>query len=198
MYERSKSYLFFPVFEKTRVHTVLTVWRVRVLIAALLFMQYGCVAGGLADFDLTDQSVSSHRFTAGDVSIEGSLVQPAGCNSQSTALIVHGDGPQDRWSASGYLPIVNALLDECIAVFSWDKPGIGGSTGNWLSQSMDDRAVVASAALEYVRNLDESSGKRIGYLGFSQAGWVIPIASSLSGAGSVFNGNQAATRRAQQ
>jgi len=25
-------------------------------------------------------------------------------------------------------------------VFSWDKPGVGASTGNWLHQSMSDRA----------------------------------------------------------
>jgi dienelactone hydrolase len=89
-------------------------------------------------------------------------------------LIVHGDGPQDRYSADGYIPLINALLDAGIGVFSWDKPGIGESEGDWRKQSMDDRASEARAAHDAVRRAAGRKVGAIGYLGFSQAGWVLP------------------------
>jgi pimeloyl-ACP methyl ester carboxylesterase len=70
------------------------------------------------------------------------------------------------------------LTDAGIGVFSWDKAGVGTSTGNWLNQTMDDRADEALAALQAVSALDGIDGNRVGFLGFSQAGWVLPRVAS--------------------
>lgn len=69
--------------------------------------------------------------------------------------LVHGDGPQDRWSEGGYIPLVKFLVSQGIAVFSWDKPGVGNSTGNWLAQTMSDRAEEAVLALKKLREQPE-------------------------------------------
>ena len=105
---------------------------------------------------------------------------PNKCGNPAVAVFVHGDGPQNRWHSDGYLPLMNSLLSDCIGVFSWDKPGVGDSGGNWLKQTMDDRAILANAVLVYLRALPELSNNRIGYLGFSQAGWVVPKAASIT------------------
>lgn len=138
------------------------------------------VLRGLSDFDLSDCRTTIHRFHVGKASLEGTLVLPTGSSDVPIAVLVHGDGPQTRWSDDGHLPLVNALLDDGIGVFSWDKPGTGSSGGNWLDQSMHDRAVEAIAVVAYLRGLPDLSPDRIGFLGFSQAGWVVPQASDTA------------------
>jgi alpha/beta superfamily hydrolase len=78
------------------------------------------------------------------------------------------------------------LLSQGFAVFSWDKPGIGKSTGNWLAQSMAERQKEVQSAITFVRNSDGYSGDKLGLLDFSQAGWVVPaVANNNSDVGFV-------------
>jgi pimeloyl-ACP methyl ester carboxylesterase len=66
------------------------------------------------------------------------------------------------------------LLRQGFAIFSWDKPGIGESTGNWLAQSMKQRQQEVQSAVTFIRDSYGYSGSQVGLLGFSQAGWVVP------------------------
>lgn len=126
----------------------------------------------VADFDLPPDDQRTVTFSQGGNVLEGTLVTASA--DGPVVLLVHGDGPQDRWADGGYLPLVNTLLDAGISVFSWDKPGVGASSGTWLHQSMQDRADETAAALAAVRQVPEVEGRSIGLLGFSQAGWVLP------------------------
>lgn len=114
-------------------------------------------------------------FAAGGNVLSGSLWLPES-DPIAVVVLVHGDGPQDRTSDGAYTPLVNVLLDHGIAVASWDKPGVGGSSGNWLDQSMADRAQEASAALKALAGAVGDLPR--GALGFSQAGWVVPKLSA--------------------
>ena len=172
-----------PTKTSLRWVTQFRVWTQRVVgLAALAVAGLGAWVGlcGLMDFDLSEHRLSVHRFEVAGIRLEGTLALPDQSTQPPIVVLVHGDGPQDRWSDDAYLPLVNALLDGGIGVFSWDKPGIGSSTGSWLQQSMHDRALEAAAALEYLRSVPELSLGAIGYLGFSQAGWVLPEASQAS------------------
>jgi alpha-beta hydrolase superfamily lysophospholipase len=74
-----------------------------------------------------------------------------------------------------YRPIWKEFARRGIATFSWDKPGIGGSTGDWLQQSMEDRGEIVKNAVNYLQTLDKTVDEnKIGVMGFSQAGWVLP------------------------
>lgn len=132
----------------------------------------------LSDFDLSGYGKQHTVFFKhnNDVLV-GTLILPPDKVSPPFVLLVHGDGPQDRWSEGGYIPLVKFLVSQGIAVFSWDKPGVGNSTGNWLAQTMSDRAEEAVLALKKLREQPELKKSRGGYLGFSQAGWVVPQAS---------------------
>lgn len=159
-------------------------WRKRILfclaaLAASILAAGGAALKGLADFEISGADVRQVEFQAGGARLAGTLILPAGAVSPPVALIVHGDGPQDRFSGSGYLPLINALLDDGIGVFTWDKPGTGQSSGDWLGQSMADRADEALAALAHVRTIAGIDPGKVGFLGFSQAGWVIPRAAAL-------------------
>jgi hypothetical protein len=132
------------------------------------------VVRGLSDFDLTGHSIREVSFELDDAVLSGTLVMPMDATNPPIALIVHGDGAQDRFSAGGALPLINALVDAGIGVFTWDKAGVGESTGNWLDQTMEGRADEALAALQAISALDDTNLDQVGFLGFSQAGWVLP------------------------
>ena len=74
-----------------------------------------------------------------------------------------------------YEPIFEEFASRGIASLSWDKPGVGESTGQFLDQSFDDRADEALSAIESIRDLDEINREQIGLWGISQAGWVMPM-----------------------
>lgn len=135
---------------------------------------------GMMDFDLSERSVTEIGFDHGPDHLSGSLILPNQHHDGPIALIIHGDGPQDRFSGDGYLPLFNALLDQNIGIYSWDKAGIGDSSGNWLDQSMKDRATEAVVAFDMIASKRPQSAGKIGFLGFSQAGWVIPKAANLT------------------
>lgn len=129
----------------------------------------------IMDFSLDQGHSNEVSFFSGQNKLSGTLLIPKHVSSPPIVLIVHGDGPQDRFAQSGYLPFINQLLSAGIGVYSWDKPGIGKSSGNWLSQSMPDRAKEVIAALKKIRHLPGINPQKVGLLGFSQAGWVIPL-----------------------
>jgi pimeloyl-ACP methyl ester carboxylesterase len=70
------------------------------------------------------------------------------------------------------------------AVFSWDKPGTGESTGEFNRKGVWDvltrRAEILADGIDLLVGLPEIDGDRIGLWGISQAGWVMPKALDLS------------------
>ncbi len=130
----------------------------------------------LEDHDLERRGSVPFSFTAGDNRLSGMAWLPVG-DPIAVVVLVHGDGPQDRTSGGYAPPLVNVLLDGGIAVASWDKPGVGASSGNWLDQTMTDRADEARAALNALAIMVPGDVPR-GAIGFSQAGWVLPKLSA--------------------
>lgn len=89
-------------------------------------------------------------------------------------VFVHGDGPVDATNDGFYQPIWEALAKAGYASLSWSKAGIGGSSGAWLNQSLDDRATDVEEAIAWVRTQPGIDPHRIGLWGASQGGWVVP------------------------
>ncbi|MBN3828345.1 alpha/beta hydrolase [Burkholderia sp. Ac-20384] len=165
------------------------------LVLLLLAAVGAVVLRGLSDFELKGAEVSTLVFRAGDADLVGTLALPAHAPDAPIVLLVHGDGPRTRFSDDAMLPLVNSLLDAGIGVFAWDKQGTGRSGGDWLAQSMQDRANEAIAAMARVRAAVGPAPK-IGLLGFSQGGWVIPrVANAVRPAFSVIVGGAVSWRR---
>ncbi len=89
-------------------------------------------------------------------------------------VFVHGDGPVDATHETFYRPLWESFARAGYASLSFDKPGVGGSEGDWLDQSMEDRAEETLAAVRWARGRPDVDGRRIGLWGASQAGWVLP------------------------
>ncbi|MFC4305941.1 alpha/beta hydrolase family protein [Cohnella boryungensis] len=107
--------------------------------------------------------------------LAGTLALPEnGSGKFGLVVFVHGDGPIDDSYNDGYKPLWEKFASVGYASLSLDKPGIGGSSGHWLEQSMEDRAQEIVHAIEWARSLPEIDERFIGLWGASQAGWVIP------------------------
>ncbi len=107
--------------------------------------------------------------------LNGSLVLPK--NSQGKVglvVFIHGDGPANASYNGGYEPLWEKLANQGYASLSWSKPGVNGSSGNWLEQTMDERAIEATEVINWAKSLQNIDKERVGLWGASQAGWVIP------------------------
>ncbi|MFJ4092852.1 alpha/beta hydrolase family protein [Kitasatospora sp. NPDC089913] len=154
------------------------------LVAAVL------VAAGLAgtvlwqhSYDLDERRVTIRH--GGHVLNAVLAVPRDGRERHGLVVYVHGDGPVDATHDDGYRPIWEANAAAGYASLSWDKPGVAGAPGNWLDQSMDDRADEVAAAIAWARARPDVDGDRIGLWGASQAGWVLPKVAARTPVGFV-------------
>ena len=101
----------------------------------------------------------------------------AGSGPYPAVAFVDGSGPAER---DGWEDEAEALAGAGFASLAWDKPGCGGSGGDWRDQSLQDRAAEALAAVACLAAQDGVDPARIAMLGGSQGGWVGPLAASMS------------------
>jgi pimeloyl-ACP methyl ester carboxylesterase len=129
-------------------------------------------------------------FANGGVRLAGQLISPTSAGRHPAIILVHGSGPQNRESM---LPFARFLVGHGVAVLGYDKRGVGASTGDWYSETIEDLASDVVAAFNYLKTRSDIDPRQIGLLGISQAGWVMPLAAirakdiafliSISGAG---------------
>ena len=129
-------------------------------------------------------------FSNGAIHLAGTLISPATGGKHPAIILVHASGAEDR---EYLLPFARFLIRHGVAILGYDKRGVGGSTGDWKTASFDDLAADALAAFDYLRARKDIDRTQIGLLGWSQAGWVMPLTAirakdiafliSISGAG---------------
>lgn len=103
------------------------------------------------------------------------LVKPTGTDGpHGLVVFVHDDGPADADRDHDYKPLWNAFAEAGYASLSWDKPGVNGAPGDWLQQSMRDRAAEVESAISWAYTRPDLDTTRLGLWGLGQAGWVVP------------------------
>ncbi|HEJ7009236.1 TPA: alpha/beta hydrolase, partial [Serratia marcescens] len=101
------------------------------------------------DFRFVTEPVT---VTAGGNRLTGTLVLPQHAPVKPGVVVfVHGDGPANASRDEGYYGIWEAMAQQGYAVLSFDKPGVGGSGGNWLHQTMADRARETADIIDWAR-----------------------------------------------
>jgi hypothetical protein len=119
-------------------------------------------------------------FRCGDFELVGDLRLPAGDGQYPAVIMVHGDGPATRNGAVPFRPTIDVFLRNGYAVFSWDKPGSGESTGEFDGEHvLTQRAAILADGIEVLAQHPAIDPARIGLWGISQAGWVMPLALDL-------------------
>ncbi|MFC9660004.1 alpha/beta hydrolase family protein [Nocardia sp. NPDC127606] len=149
--------------------------RTLVAILAVLALITATVGGWIVyqnTYDLREERVTIAGATH---PLHGVLALPEHGNGPfGLVVFVHGDGPKDATGETFYRPMWESFAAAGYASLSWDKPGINGAPGDWLDQSMDDRAAETHAAIRWARARPDIDASRIGVWGASQAGWVLP------------------------
>jgi pimeloyl-ACP methyl ester carboxylesterase len=120
------------------------------------------------------------QFRSGDITLAGTLMVPS--NMVAAVVLVHGSGKQLR-----DVPLAQTLVHMGVATLTYDKRGVGKSDGiyagpevgtnNTDPRNLDVLAGDASAAVKELAHEISSPGTPVGLLGFSQAGWIIPLAA---------------------
>ncbi len=119
------------------------------------------------------------EFTADDGTLlAGSLDVPTGSGPFPAALILNGSGPLDRDSnmpgqVLGVAPALSdTLAERGIASLRFDKRGVGGSGGEFLTTSFERETGDAAAALEYLAAREEVDPGRLLVIGHSVGGTI--------------------------
>ncbi len=119
------------------------------------------------------------QFVSGGVTLVGQLLEPADAGP-NTPLVVLAHGSEELgWIEAVSYPY--QLVARGVSVFVFDKRGTGTSAGEYsqnFPQLADD---LTAASLEAKRLAGERFG-RFGLFGFSQGGWIAPLAAKKSGA----------------
>lgn len=139
------------------------------LVAAALALTVTALIGN--DFRYDQRSVT---ISGPDGRLDGVLTLPDDGRARGLMVMVHGDGPVDATQGGLYAPWFEGAADAGYATLSWSKPGVGGSEGEWLAQSMDDRAAEVSAVLDWAHQQEDLPTGPVVLWGASQAGWVLP------------------------
>lgn len=118
--------------------------------------------------------VTPTTFKSGDVLLAGELIEPVGVSKPPLVVLVHGS-ESFGW-LGGIVPIPYLLAADGLAVFIFDKRGTGLSGGEFNMNFRRLAEDVATAAHE-AKLLAEGRYSSFGLMGFSQGGWVAPLAA---------------------
>lgn len=155
----------------------------RGIVAVVTVICLSLEAGSAAAGSIDEAEKREVRIPAGDVTLAATLYRPAGAMGDLPAVVTaHGSAPSDRQRMSDFTGLA---LDLGLAVLTFDKRGVGGSTGKFerftVSDSPRQFHALSSDVAHSVRWLAAQPGideERIGLLGHSQAGWIMPLAAS--------------------
>ena len=125
-------------------------------------------------------------FPNGDVRLAFALDLPPGPGPFPAVVFGHGSGKMTRhdlaWLAGQWTRLGFAVL-------RFDKRGVGESTGTFVFVGTKDSEEVfpqlagdVAAGVRFLRTRPEIDPKKIGIAGWSQAGWILPLAAREIGA----------------
>jgi uncharacterized protein len=133
---------------------------------------------------ITDYSRTYVRIKSGDIFLSGALYLPKIEEGKKVPAIIlaHGSGPTTQYNLGYYIYLG---LKIGAAVLVADKRGVGNSEGVYDASVMNSEKVFAELAsdlvaqLKWIKTQSEINVTKIGMMGPSQAGWIMPIAAKM-------------------
>ncbi|MCX6620468.1 MAG: alpha/beta fold hydrolase, partial [Acidobacteria bacterium] len=126
----------------------------------------------------------SYENREANVKLAGTLTVPRTKGPFPAVLLITCSGPQDRNETivghKPFLVIADYLTRRGIAVLRVDDRGVGGSTGNAASATIEDFAADVLDGIAFLKQRKEIDATRIGLLGHSEGGVVAPLVASKS------------------
>ncbi|MEL6548533.1 MAG: CocE/NonD family hydrolase, partial [Myxococcota bacterium] len=121
-----------------------------------------------------DRRVDVSFFASDKRELSGELIVPPG--TSPVPVIVHVGG-SERSGAVGQVWLPYMLAAHGVASFVYDKRGVGGSEGEY-SQDLHLLGADAEEAIKAARGAIGERLGAVGIIGFSQGGWVAPLAAA--------------------
>lgn len=113
------------------------------------------------------------------INLSGTLTLPKKEGKFPVVILVSGSGPQNRnQEIMGHKPfwvLADYLTKKGIGVLRYDDRGIGASQGNFNAASSVDFSYDAEAAMDYLKSRKEIDHKKIGLMGHSEGGLIVPM-----------------------
>ena len=149
--------------------------QVRMAGVALTIACSACSESLLGPFATTEYGY----FQSGDIRLYYAFDLPKSVERPPLIVMAHGS---QRATTETYAKRATSLVQRGFAVLRFDKRGVGKSGGEY-SKDFDHMTVLAGdlvAAVDFVKGDPRIDASRIGLMGGSQAGWVIPEAAVRS------------------
>lgn len=149
--------------------------------AGIAMLLAGSIACGSAGSPVRPTNAPSGTFPSGDIQVGYTLDLPDGAGPFPAVVLGHGSGRSTRDEAA---PLAARLVNAGFAVLRYDKRGVGQSGGTYEGVGVGNGERVLgllggdmAAGVAFLRTRPEVDPNRVGLLGVSQAGWVMPIAA---------------------
>jgi len=147
----------------------------------------GCDEGnGIPVIEVTGPIAETITFQNGDVTLAGTLDLPAGEGPFPAIVTIHGSPPLTRNDIYN-LYVSHFFVQHGFAVLRYDKRGAGESTGKYPEVGIETSEVNLNiladdvlAGVKFLKNHNLINPSMIGVSGFSQGGWIAPLAASKS------------------
>ena len=114
--------------------------------------------------------------------LAGTLTLPKGNGPFPAVVLVAGSGPNTRnepiLGHQLFLVLADHLTRQGIAVLRYDKRGTGQSTGDYAKATTMDFADDVQAAMAYLKTRKDIDPRRIGLIGHSEGGLIVPIVAA--------------------
>jgi alpha-beta hydrolase superfamily lysophospholipase len=132
---------------------------------------------------MTSFTMEKTTVTSTDGDLRAGIWVPDNSGPRPGIVLVDGSGESlyDDWGEW-----VDRYVGCGAVVMAHDKPGCGGSPGDWTTQSFEDRATDSLAALATLRAHPSVAGQPVGFLGVSQGGWISLLAAATDPSGPDF------------
>ncbi|MEL6865451.1 MAG: alpha/beta hydrolase [Bacteroidota bacterium] len=109
------------------------------------------------------------------IKLSGSLIYPDSSDYEYVVLIVPGSGRNRR---NEHPKLTRFLLENGVAVASFDDRGVGKSRGRFFDATTEDFAVDVEACFEYLRSMPLLADKQVGIIGHSEGALMAQIVAS--------------------
>jgi dienelactone hydrolase len=116
-------------------------------------------------------------FANGEVTLAGTVLSPKTPGPHAAIMMMPGSGDSPRWRLEGY---ADYFARQGLVALVFDKRGNGASTGDWKRVGFDALAQDGIAGIHLLQQRKDVDPKRVGFWGISQAGWIMPLAASMS------------------
>lgn len=140
-------------------------------------------ASSTAIADRVQYKQTDVTIRADGAELAGAITEPLGTGPHPGIVVVHGSEAGERYFYDIWVGIYAGLG---LTVLTFDKRGVGSSTGRYPGELATDASLRiyaddAAAALGFLSAWPGVDPRRVGFHGGSQGGWTVPLAIQRHG-----------------